>query len=148
MTKEFYVRFGGQCSWSQNSRQRSEKEGGLRFLVPTLSRKNCERMGHPECFGRSKGCATRPPITTERDEVKAAGLPITYLAFRHPNILHPMSQTRDMGHPFISGWSDLGHPPGLFPLILSTDFFSVPSPIRTTSAERTFRNGEMRFLVT
>jgi len=36
---------------------------------------------------------------------------VTNKTLRHANIVHPMSQKRDMGHPFICGWSDLGHPP-------------------------------------
>src|ERR1035441_2386203 len=30
-----------------------------------------------------------------------------------PTLYTRMSQNRDMGHPFICGWSDVGHPPGL-----------------------------------
>jgi hypothetical protein len=31
--------------------------------------------------------------------------------FEPPDLLHPMSQNRDMGHPVSCGWSDVCHPP-------------------------------------
>jgi hypothetical protein len=43
--------------------------------------------------------------------VEGPALLVTNKTLRHANIVHPMSQRRDMGHPVICGWSDLGHPP-------------------------------------
>jgi hypothetical protein len=46
--------------------------------------------------------------------VEGPALLVTNKTLRHANIVHPMSQKRDMGHPLICRWSNLGHlPPDL-----------------------------------
>jgi len=67
------------------------------------------RVGHPEFVGElTAGCVGHPPeiglvaITTGSDEVKAPALLITKQAPRHPNILAPRSQKRDLGHPIFT----------------------------------------------
>jgi hypothetical protein len=39
------------------------------------------------------------------DELEASALLVTNEAFRHVKTYTPLSQSRDMGHPFICGWS-------------------------------------------
>jgi hypothetical protein len=50
-------------------------------------------------------------MATEGDEVEAPASLVANKPLRHANILHPMSQNRDMGHPFPLRLADPGHPP-------------------------------------
>src|ERR1035438_213784 len=66
-----------------------------------------------EIASRDRAQVGQPPIATKGDEVEGPALLVTNKTLRHANIVHPMSQKRDMGHPLICGWSDLGHLPAL-----------------------------------